>query len=239
MAQPVARRRPGVVTAAAVTMIVVATAGLATVIGLLLAAARFDDRYRPLAVATDARLVDINHVGDAMRSVMGTVAVATFVVAVAFAALAVGVRRGSNALRVATWVLIAAGLSCGCTQGGSAILAATTITYQGDPQRVDVAGQLTQAVQDALPGWLSALLGTVAVIQIIGYILVAILLGLPPANAYFRRTPRPVAAPAPAPGGTPWPTPTPYPPTPYPQAPPPTTAPPVSPPPMSPDAGSP
>src|SRR5690242_6182334 len=104
MAKPVAQRRPGVVAAAAVTMIVVATAGLATVVGLLLAAARFDDRYRPLAVATDARRVDIDHVGDAMRSVMGTLAVATFVVAVASAVLAVGILRRSNALRIATWV---------------------------------------------------------------------------------------------------------------------------------------
>ena len=230
MAQPVAQRRPGVVTAAAATMIVVAAAGLASVIGLLVAAAQFNDRYRPLAVATDARLADINDVGDAIRSVMGTLAIATFLAAVAFAVLAVGVLRRSNALRITTWVLIAGGLLCGCSQGISAITAGTTITYNGDPERLDVASQLTAAVQDALPGWLSALLGTVAVVQVIGYILVAILLGLPPANAYFRRTPRTVAAPTPAPGGTPWPTPTPYPPTPYPQAPPPMTQQPYPPP---------
>src|SRR5580765_7269689 len=98
MAQPVAQRRPAVVTAAAATMIVVAAAGLASVVGLLVAAAQFNDRYRPLAVATDARLADINDVGDAIRSVMGTLAIATFLVAVAFAVLAVGVLRRSNAL---------------------------------------------------------------------------------------------------------------------------------------------
>src|SRR3954453_4821377 len=208
MAQPVAQRRPAVVTAAAVTMIVVAAAGLASVIELLVAAADFSDRYRPLALATDAQRVDIDNLQSAIRAVMGSLAIATFAVAVAFALLAVGVLRRSNALRVTTWIFIGAGLLCGCVQGISARTATVEITYRGDPERLDVASQLTQVVQDALPTWLSALLGTVAVVQLLGYILVAILLGLPPANAYFRRTPKPVAAPAPAPGGTPWPTPT-------------------------------
>ncbi|HWB37890.1 MAG TPA: hypothetical protein VHA75_17885, partial [Rugosimonospora sp.] len=200
--QPDARTRPPVVSAAAAVLLVTALAALAATVALLVAAARFRGRYLPLARRTDATDHDINDVGDTIRATMGVLAVLLFLLAVALVLLAVGVLRHSFVARILTWVAAGLGLLCACSQVSGAASAVSDMTYTGDPERVDVASQLTTAVQDALPAWFPGLLGAAATVQLLGYILVAVLLALPPANRYFRR-----ARPAPVPGGTPWPAP--------------------------------
>ncbi len=211
MTQPAEQRRPAVVTAAGALMLVVALAALAVTVGLLVAAARFRGRYLPLAANTDAVQRDIDRVGDTVRTSMGVLAILVLVLAGVLALLAVGVLRRGRSARIGTWVLVAIGLLCGCGQGVAAGSAVSDVSYTGDPARVDVASQLTTAVQDALPSWLPGLVVTAALVQVVGYILVAVLLALPPANRYFRGVTQPVPWPAPAPGGTTWPAQTPFP----------------------------
>jgi hypothetical protein len=239
MAQPVPQSRPGVVSAAGAALLVVALAGLASTIGVLVAAGQFHDRFASRAEPTDATQHDVDDVGSGVRSSMLVLAVITLLLALVAAGIAVAVLRRSTAGRIGAWVVCGAGLICGCLQCSAAGTITSDVAYNGDPDRIDVASQLTRAVQDALPGWLAGLLGTAAVIQLLGYILVAVLLGLPPANRWFRRPARPAPWPAPVPGGAPWPAPSPYPPPgPPPAGPPagpPTTAPmPPPPPPMPP-----
>jgi hypothetical protein len=203
-----------VVTAAVAVMLLVAAAALATTVGLLVAAGTFRHRYDGLAQQTDARPDDINHVGTAVRGAMGVLAVGALLVAVVTVLLAIGVFRGGNGARIGTWALVAFGLLCACSQCVGALSALSDVSYTGDPERIDVASQLTRAVQDALPGWLGGLVGGAAAIQALGYILVAVLLGLPPANRYFRGAGQQPLVP----GGAPWP------PHPYPMNPSPTPA---------------
>ncbi len=204
MAQPVAAARPPVVTAVVAIMLMVAAAGLAITVGLLVAAGSFRDRYDDLVQHTEARPADTRQVGQLIRGWMGALAVATVLIAVVTVLLALGIFRRSGSARITTWVLAGVGLLCGCGQGISAVGAVSDITYSGDPERIDVASQVTRAVQDALPGWLGGLVGGAAAVQILGYILVAVLLGLPPANRWFRVTGQPPPAVS---GVAPWPPP--------------------------------
>ena len=96
--------------------------------------------------------------------------------------------KGSNPARIITWVLCGIGALCACC--GGLILVAL-----GSLNRIDVSGNdeaekqidLAKAMADAVPGWQKGLGGTVAVLQLLGYLAVAILLALPAANAFFRK----------------------------------------------------
>lgn len=104
------------------------------------------------------------------------------VVAVVLVTLALGILRGSNGARIATWVISGAGLLCGC---GSL---AAVVLQRSVPLTTDArtAAQL-DALAAAYPsGWIALTVGLSAA-QALSYLVVAALLTLPSANAYFRR----------------------------------------------------
>lgn len=80
------------------------------------------------------------------------------------------------------------GALCACC-GGIGLFALNSLNrvqVSGDPQ-AEKQVDLAKALADSIPGWQKGLGGAVAVLQLLGYLAVAILLALPPANAFFRR----------------------------------------------------
>ena len=109
----------------------------------------------------------------------------TILLAVVLAGLAFGLLRGSNGARIATWVISGVAILCDCCSsivflGAGGI----NITSNGNS---DMSSQLAQARLDAFPAWFLATGGGISLLQLLGYIAVAVLLALPAANAFSRK----------------------------------------------------
>jgi hypothetical protein len=187
-----APRRPASVASASVLLIVMAVAGLAYAIATLAVAPGTVDRFR--AAAGGANSVDVDGfvtvvwIGAALSAVLAVILFALYVV------LALGLRRGSNAARIATWVVAGLGLLAGC-----ASTATVAVERAGDP----VQGSLSAALSDAYPGSWIPLNVSLAIAQMLGYVLVGVLLLASP-GTFFGRAPKPLppdpfAAPQPGP----------------------------------------
>ncbi|MGW4941153.1 hypothetical protein ACWEOZ_06130 [Actinoplanes sp. NPDC004185] len=175
-----APRRPASVASASVLLIVMAVAGLAYAIATLAVAPGTVDRFR--AAAGGANSVDVDGfvtvvwIGAALSAVLAVILFALYVV------LALGLRRGSNAARIATWVVAGLGLLAGC-----ASTATVAVERAGDP----VQGSLSAALSDAYPGSWIPLNVSLAIAQMLGYIIVGVLLLASP-GTFFGRAPKPL-----------------------------------------------
>ena len=184
-------RRPVPVTLAAVVLTVMAVVGLAYAIATVSTApgtvSRFRDAAAGAATADIDGYVSVIWIGAAIGTVLAVILVALFVV------LAFGLRRGSNAARIATWVVCALGLLAGLA---STITVLVQRSGDGDPQ------SLGAALTDSYPtSWIGLNLG-LAIAQMVGYVVVALLL-LAARGAWFGRGPATPAPPQPgyAPAG--------------------------------------
>jgi hypothetical protein len=170
-----APRRPVTVALAATLLAVMAVAGLAYALATLAVAPGVVSRFR--AAATGFAAAEVDGLVTVVWVVAGIAVALAVILFALYVVLAMGLRRGSNASRVATWVVCALGLLAGC---GSAV---TVFTERRGA--ADDAG-LTAALTDAYPGgWLGLNL-TLAVAQMAGYAVVAGLLLASPA-AFFGR----------------------------------------------------
>jgi hypothetical protein len=185
-------RRPAAVTAAAVLLAAMAAAGLANAVIGLLSVQGITDRFRATADATDARGSDVEGLVAALRVGTGVGLLIALVVAVLLVTLAVGILRGSAGARIATWVVCGLGVLCGVC--GLAVLVGQRLV---PADRTDA--DALRALTDAYPGWWLGLNTALLAGQLIGYLVVALLLVLPPANQFFRRRPPVPERPRPAP----------------------------------------
>ncbi|MFI7545638.1 hypothetical protein [Actinoplanes sp. NPDC049599] len=195
-----APRRPGSVASASVLLIMMAVVGLGYAVATLVIAPGTVDRFRAAAggAASGADVdgfVTVVWIGAALGAVLAVILFALYVV------LALGLRRGSNAARIATWVVAGLGLLGGC-----ATTATVAVERAGDP----VQGSLAAALSDAYPrAWIPLNIG-LAIAQMLGYVIVGVLLLASP-GTFFGRAPKPLppdpfAAPGyGAPGGYPAP----------------------------------
>ncbi len=177
-----APRRPVPVALAAGLLASMALVGLAYAVVTLAVTPGIVSRFRAAAAGADPTGVDgyVTAVwaGAGVATVLAVIAVALYVV------LALGLRRGSGAARIATWAVCGLGLLAGC---GSAIAVAVQLTGS------DGSDQLSVALGGAYPsGWINLNLA-LAVAQMLGYLLVAVLLAVAP-RAYFRRGGEPAQA---------------------------------------------
>jgi hypothetical protein len=168
-------RRPVPVTLAAAVLALMGLAGLAYAIAAISVAPGTVGRFRDAAAGAASEDVDgyasVVWIGAAIGGVLAVILFALFVV------LALGLRRGSNAARIATWVVCAVGLLAGC---GSTVTVLVERGGSGDPQ------SLGAALSGAYPGpWIGLNLG-LAIAQMAGYLIVAVLL-LMAGGAYFGR----------------------------------------------------
>ncbi|MEJ3743398.1 hypothetical protein WEI85_08935 [Actinomycetes bacterium KLBMP 9797] len=193
---PAPASRPAAVTAAAAVMIFMAAAGLVNAVVGLASIGGVVDRYREAAGRTDASASQI----DTLATVAWGTVIAAGVLAVAVAALliglALGILRGVNGARIATWILCGVGLLCGAC-AWLAVVGQAGLSWNVSDVRV--TEELTQALTDAYPDWWIVLNGVCAAGQALGYLAVAVLLALPSAHSHFRRRaagPRPAGLPS-------------------------------------------
>ncbi len=182
-----APRRPLTVRLAAVLLVAMGLAGLGYAVATLIVAPGVVDRFRAAASGADRTDVDgyvtVVWVGAALGAVLAVIIFALFVV------LALALRRGSQASRVGTWVVCGLGVLFGCVS-----TVAVTAQRSGD----GAPGTLGVALSEAYPGSWIGLNVAMAVAQMVGYLVVAVLLAVAP-GAFFRRQTPPGQ---PGPGGT-------------------------------------
>jgi hypothetical protein len=195
-----APRRPVAVASASILLVVMAVVGLAYAVAALVVAAGTVDRFRAAvggASSADVEgFVTVIWIGAAIGAVLAVILFALAIV------LALGLRRGSNAARIGTWVVAGLGLLAGC-----ASTATVAVERGGDP----VQGSLSAALSEAYPtSWVPLNVG-LAIAQMLGYVVVGVLLLASP-GSFFGRAPKPLprdhfAAPGSGTSGDPaWPT---------------------------------
>ena len=176
-------RRPLTVRLAAALLALMGLAGLGYAIATLVVIPGVVDRFRRSASGADATDVDgyvtVVWVGAALGAVLAVIIFALFVV------LALGLRRGSQATRVGTWVVCGLGVLFGCV---------SSVTVAAQRSGDGVPGTLGAALSGAYPQSWIGLNVAMAIAQMVGYLVVAVLLAVAP-GAFFRR-----AAPAGPPG---------------------------------------
>jgi hypothetical protein len=185
-AQPVAAgpaRRPAAVTAAAAFLVVMAVAGVAYAVVGLLALGGTVDRFRSAASGTAASGQDVDAVATALWVCLSVAAAVNVGLAVLLSALAIGNLRGSAGARVATWIVCGLGTLFGCCGLGIVVGQRLVPIEASTPAEAD----LLRALAGAYPSWSLAASAALCAAQALGYVVVALLLALPPAREYVRR----------------------------------------------------
>ncbi|GGO06284.1 hypothetical protein [Micromonospora parathelypteridis] len=208
-------RRPAVVLSAASVLVVMAVGALAYAVVDLVVLGGTVDAFRSAARDTSASPEQIDDVVTLLRASAVLSAVVAALSAPVLAGLALGLRARRNGARVATWVVSGLGLLGGCCS--VAVLVgerAAPLQLGADEQSL---AELLGLIGDAYPSWWIPLNAGLSVGQGLGYLVVATLLALPAANAWFghRRSTAPTMPSAP-----PAFTPAPHQPPPAPPAPP-------------------
>jgi hypothetical protein len=178
-------RRPATVQLAAGLLALMALVGLGYAVATLVVTPGVLDRFRDAAGAARSTDVDGYVTGVWLMAALG--AVLAVILFALYVVLALGLRRGSRPSRVGTWVVCGLGVLFG---GVSAITVGIQRSGPGDPS------SLGGALSDAYPGYWIPLNVAMAVAQIAGYLVVALLLAVG-TRGFFRRT-----APAAPPPGT-------------------------------------
>jgi hypothetical protein len=183
VAAPPAARRRVAVTLASALLALMALVGLGYAIATLAVVPGTLDRFRDAAAGQNSADVDGYvtgvWIGAALAMVLAVILFALYIV------LALGLRSGSNASRIGTWVVCGLGLLFGC---GSTVAVAAQRSGDGDP------GTLGVTLSEAYPGYWIGLNLSVSIAQMVGYLVVAVLLLAGTREHFGRRTP---AAPAP------------------------------------------
>ncbi len=191
-------RRPGSVVSAVAVLLLMAVGAVAYAVANLLITGGTVSRFRTAAAGTGASGGEIDTVVSLLRASTVLSAVVGLLMALVLGGLALGLLSGRPGARVFTWVVAGLGLFCGCC--GLAVL----VGQRTAPLRLNAGDQVTAdllgLVGDAYPGWWIPLNAAASVAQVLGYLLVAALLTLPGAAAFYRRPaptgPTPPAGPA-------------------------------------------
>jgi hypothetical protein len=176
------RRRPTAVTAASYLLYLVAALVVVSAVVSLATASKvskaIQDAYADTTNGSDLASVT--------RVVLFGTIVVYLIVAILFVILGIYVGRGSNAMRITTWVVGGLGLlcfGCGAISGG----VSTSLNRSQTPEQRVAA----QRVQDAIPGWAHGLSITLSIVITLLLIAIIVLLALTPSNAYFRKVDAP------------------------------------------------
>ncbi|MBQ1023214.1 hypothetical protein [Micromonospora sp. C95] len=180
-------RRPAVVVLAAVTLAVMALGALAFAVSGLASLGGTVDRFRA-SVGTDADPTQIDAVVALLRASAVVSAVLSVLAGLLLVGLALGLAARRPAARVATWVVAGLGMCCGCGGLATLIVQRAAPLDLGDDR---ATAELLALVPDAYPSWWIPLTVALSIAQVLGYLVVAVLLALPAANAWFRRRPAP------------------------------------------------
>lgn len=179
-----APRRPVTVQLAAGLLTLMALVGLGYAVATLAVTPGVLDRFRDATGSGRGSDIDGYVTGVWLLAALGAV-LAVIIVAL-YVVLALGLRRGSRRSRIGTWVVCGLGVLFGC---GTTATVAIQRAGTGNP------ASLGAALTDAYPGYWIPLNISLAVAQMVGYLVVALLLAIG-TRGFFR----PGAPAAPAPG---------------------------------------
>lgn len=182
------RKPPAVVTTAAIIVFVIGVLGVINALLGLVTLGSTIDRFRTLARAAGIAPHRINEQVSQLRVQTVITGVIALLLGLLLIALAYFLLKGRNAARITTWVLCGLGAVCSCCGGVGLIFLANldNITVEGDRETQEQV-EIARALSDSLPGWHVGTSGAISVLQLLGYLTVAILLALPAANAFFRK----------------------------------------------------
>ncbi len=185
MSYPDRARRPVPVTAAVVLLALMAAVAVGYAVVSLLVLPGTVDAFRSAAADTSASSDEVGAVAVLAGAWTVVGAAVSLLAGVLLAALAVGLRAGRPGARVATWVVAGLGVLAGCC-GLVALGGMRAVPVRlGEEDRV--TAELLARLDEAWPGWWIPLGAGLSVGQVLGYLVVAVLLVLPPAAAWFRR----------------------------------------------------
>jgi hypothetical protein len=168
-------RRPVIVDVAGGLLAFMGLVGLAYAIATLAVVPGTLDRFRDGARGGDA--VDIDGYVTVVWMFAALATVLAVILIALYLALAVALRRGSSAARIGTWVACGLGLLFGC---GSTVAVTAQRSGTGDPSALGVI------LSESYPGYWIGLNLTLAVAQMVGYLLVAGLLLAAPGHFFGR-----------------------------------------------------
>ncbi|GIJ27926.1 hypothetical protein Vqi01_30880 [Micromonospora qiuiae] len=188
-------RRPAVVVLAVAVLAVMALGALGYAVAGLSTVGGTVARFRTAAAGTSADAGQVDAVVTLLRGSVMLSAVLSLLAGFLLAGLALGLAAGRPGARVATWVVAGLGLLLGCCGIAALVVQRAAPLDFGDDR---VAAELVSLVADAHPSWWIPLTATLSVAQVLGYLVVAALLAIPSANAWFRRSPAPPSVPPPA-----------------------------------------
>jgi hypothetical protein len=143
------------------------------------------DAFRSAARDTSASPEQIADVVTLIRASVVLSAVLAALYAPVLAGLALGLLAGRNGARVATWVISGLGLLAGCCSVAVLVGERAAPLQLGSGEQA--VAELLGLVGDAYPSWWIPLNAGLSVAQGLGYLVVASLLALPAANAWFGR----------------------------------------------------
>lgn len=127
-------------------------------------------------------------IGTLMTLTFAAVAGVYIIFAVFYVVLALLVNKGKRPARVLSWILAGIGLLC-CGVGGLiGQLGSMTTTVNGQ----EYEDEMTQAIEDATPGWLTTLEWITILMFIVGSLVIIILLAVPSSNEFFRKEEAPM-----------------------------------------------
>ncbi|MEU6072397.1 hypothetical protein [Micromonospora sp. NPDC047074] len=196
-------RPPAVVTVAVAVLALMAVGALAYAAAGVAMRGGTLDRFRAAATGTSAGPDQIDQVAALVGVSIVLTSVVSLLAGLLLAGLALGLRAGRDGARTATWVISALGLLVGCC--GLALLVGQRAVPLEPNENDRATAELYGLFADAYPSWWIPLGTGLSVGQVLGYLVVALLLALPAASAWFRRRPappgpiQPPAAPAPPP----------------------------------------
>ncbi|MCZ7377549.1 hypothetical protein [Micromonospora sp. WMMC250] len=178
-------RRPAVVLLAACALLVMAVAALAYAVVDLAVLGGTVDAFRSAARDTSAGPEQIADVVTLIRASVVLSAVVAALSAPVLAGLALGLLAGRKGARVATWVVSGLGLLAGCCSVAVLVGERAAPLQLGSGEQA--VAELLGLVGDAYPSWWIPVNAGLSVAQGLGYLVVATLLALPAANAWFGR----------------------------------------------------
>jgi hypothetical protein len=181
------RRRPQSVTLAGVLMYSTGALGVLSAAALLIAAAGVADGFRGEALRLGVSEADASDVANVLRTVLFSSGLGALILATLTGLLGRGVLGRNEAARIGALVVATASLGCAMVRTSvTAFGGNVDWTVAAEQATPAAGGQLAQAFDEAMPGWLVGLGGGLTDLLTLGYIAVAILLLMPASVEYFR-----------------------------------------------------
>ncbi|WP_371686220.1 hypothetical protein, partial [Micromonospora sp. 15K316] len=174
-------------------LLVMAVVAVGYAVAALLVVGGTVDRFRAAATGTSASADQVGGTVALLHTSAVVSAVVSLLVGVLLAGLAFGLGSGRAGARAAVWVVCGLGVLGGCC-GLALLIGQRSVPLRpsaDDPASTELFG----LIADAYPAWWIPLGGGLSIGQTLGYLVVAALLALPAARAWFHRRPVPATHP--------------------------------------------